>query len=131
MFTRDPHMTTDIKTYRFGAITSTGSYTSFNYSTFPIVGEVIKVIWDYGAPIDANGSVWLAVSGTVGEEIHRINGFGADAVAYPGVYNVNNVNTTGSPYAFSKRTVSDVLYVAGSGLGSPYAAITNVTVVYR
>jgi len=121
----------DVKTYQFGAIASAGSTLSPNYSSMPIVGEVIKVVWDRGTPIDANGSVWIAVSGVVSEELHRINGFAADSVAYPTVYNVDALNATGSPYAFQKRITAEPLYIAGSGLGSPYAAITNVTIYYR
>lgn len=121
---------TELRSYTFGTVTLTGSNFGPTYSTIPIVGEVVKVVWDRASPIDANGSIWVGISGIGNPEVHRINGFSADVTAYPFVYLVNNVNTTGSPQAFGKYFSAEPLYIAGSGLGSGLSAINSLTVWY-
>lgn len=108
-----------LQSYRFSAITLTGSNFAAQYSSQSITGEIVKVQFDYG-DTDSSGSLVLGVSGLGNtEEILRVNGFSADVTAYPYVYGVNNVNTalSGTNWsAASRRYVNGPLWVNGSGL---------------
>ena len=118
---------TEIRTETFASRSLTGSNLSDVYTTSTINGHILKAVFDYN-DTDSNGSVWLGVSGTVSEELIRINGFSADAVTYPRVIPVDKTNASLSgtaPFAVT-QVCNAPLVLTGSGLqsGNTLGAIT-------
>jgi hypothetical protein len=122
-----------IKQYRFGTQTLTGSNLAPVYTSFPILGRIVKVHARYNNT-DSAGSVWLYESGT-NEQLWRINGFSGtttDFIGYPRTPITDNTNTQQpgtSGNVWTERTVSNTLLFAGSTLMSGNT-IDLVTVYY-
>jgi hypothetical protein len=111
------------------AVTTAGGILAANYATKIVDGRVAKV-WVDQANCDANGSLWLLVSGT-GETIaYQKGSMNADQFIYPKqvVSNTSSVALTGSQY--TEAVCRDLpLYIVGSGLGNA-KTVNKVRVYY-
>jgi hypothetical protein len=107
-----------IKEYSFnlGSLTSTAAGNVSAYSDHPINGVIQKVVFNY-VDYTNTGSLWIFASGLVTDQILYKKGVGADIVAYPMVYAVDNDNATGSPQAFVQPVINAPLWVVASGVG--------------
>lgn len=117
-----------VKDYRFPATTPTSGGNLANvYTDHVLNGELLKV----ESLTNNTGSLFLAISGT-GELLWSdITPSGtAVQINYPFVYGDTGVNNaTGSPQAFFRRELRDVLFIAGSGMNA--GSIPMFNVVYR
>lgn len=115
-----------VKNFRFGAneliANAAGLFDSFS-APFVVNGAIQKIDFTTGN-YGANGSLFILVSGTE-ELIWKRNGTAnTNAIGvYPFVYPVNNANTTGSPQAFTQRTINGVIHIVGSGLGNTKSGV--------
>lgn len=102
----------DINEVRFSASTPTsGTNPTATYSD-AVNGEILKVEWK----TNTTGSIFLNVSGTNETLWSNIAPSGTTIqTAYPRVYSVNNVNTTGSPQIATTETVLSPIAWLGSG----------------
>lgn len=104
----------------FAQFTMTSANRAAAYSDRPVIGQIVRVDWDY---VDGGtgGSVWLAESGTA-VEIHRVNGLAADLFgARPVQYLRGPANQvlSGTTGALVAPFITNLpLYVAGSTIGN-------------
>ena len=102
------------------------------FSDSAINGAVEKIIYRVGTWAQG-GSLDISVSGTNEPILYMNNVLNADQIKYPIVHPVNNLNVTGSPWAFAQRTAGPdgILKIWGSGVG-PIGSICNgLSIYYR
>lgn len=112
-----------IKNYRFGALTANASgYITPTASSFPINGEILKIVYDYNN-FAANGSLFIQVGSPVVENIGSlIGGLTSDTIIYPRIVSQGN-----NPIPF---VVDEPIQVSGAGVGNA-SGCTNLIVYYR
>jgi spore germination protein YaaH len=127
--------TSRLEEYKF----NTGSFVQYAnlnmgvvYSDIPINGEIVKVIYKVGTWAQA-GSLTITVSGTGEPILYMNNVLNASQVKYPIVYPVDNLNVTGSPFAFTQRVIGPdgIIQVSASGVGPAGSICNGLSVFYR
>ncbi len=111
----------ELKNEIFAAFAVNGSNPGPTYSSQAICGEIVRIFIKNITSPAANGSLWIAESGTniwLWSSKAIASGTNLTVDAYPFVYPVDSINTTGSPQAFTKRIVNGPVYYAGSGFTS-------------
>ena len=116
-----------IKEYIFsGALPTSGGNAIWATSDHSINGEILAVNWQ----TDTTADIFLNISGTAETVWSSTAPSGTNVqAAYPYVYGVNSVNTTGSPQVFFNRVVNAPLVLVGSAWEGKN--ITSLKVVYR
>ena len=124
-----------IKTYGFTASQLTAD-ASGNigplYSERPLNGEIKKIIYDRGT-IATNGSLVLATSGAVAENIWTFLNASSDTVDYLHVSSVNNLRLGSAVAVTAKRVLGPddgILCLWGSGCGATSGA-SALNIVYN